>query len=72
MIIMTPAPPSGLERGIICDFFWTIFRFLEFLTLTDMAGEEGPSHPGLLLVTRATAITALTAGIVFTLAAEFL
>lgn len=43
-----------------------------FLTLTDMSSVEGSCHPGLLVVTRATTITALPACVVFTFAAKLL
>lgn len=37
-----------------------------------MASEECPSHPGFLVVSGATAVTALPTRVVFTLTAEFL
>lgn len=42
------------------------------LTLANMPSVEGSCHPGLLVVTRATTITALATCVVFTLAAELL
>lgn len=42
------------------------------LTLTDVACEEGSSHPGFLVVARTTAVTALSTGVVLTFTAQFL
>lgn len=46
--------------------------WLRPLTFTDVAREEGSRHPGFLVVTRATAVTALPTRVVFTLTAKFL
>lgn len=43
-----------------------------FLTFTDMSSVEGSCHPGLLVVTRATTITALSTCVVLTFATELL
>lgn len=43
-----------------------------FLTLADVPGVEGSGHPGLLVVTGATAVAALATRVVFTLTAELL
>lgn len=42
------------------------------LTLANMPSVEGSCHPGLLVVTRATTITALATCVVFTFTAELL
>ena len=47
-------------------------RDAHWLTLADMSREEGSSHPRLLVVSGTTAVTALAARVVLTLAAEFL
>lgn len=48
-----------------------IIEFI-FLTLTDMSSVEGSCHPGLLVVTRTTTITALSTCVVLTFATELL
>lgn len=45
---------------------------IRLLTLADMSSVEGSCHPGLLVVSRATTITALPACVVFTFTAKLL
>lgn len=71
------------DRSIRTDMLWLVGSCLisvvnlsrcvcALLTLANMPSVEGSCHPSLLVVTRATTITALATCVVFTFTAELL